>query len=259
MTGRTKSDVPLLVADEGPVRILTLNRPAERNAIDLATATAIDEAVTEFDADPVLRVAILAANGPAFCAGMDLKAFLRGERPSTVRGFAGLVEQPPAKPVIAAVEGAAVAGGFELVLACDLVVAAETAFFALPEVRRGLVAAGGGLLRLPGRMPYHLAMELALTGNRLAAADAGRQGLVNRLTPPGEALPAALELAREVGACGPLAVTATKKIIQDGPGWPRDEAFGRQRVLAEPVRSSADAAEGALAFTEKRAPVWTGK
>ena len=256
----TMPDDVLLVEDDGPVRTLTLNRPAARNAVDLALATAIEGAIDEFEARPDLRVAILAANGPTFCAGMDLKAFLRGERPSTARrGFAGLVEARPDKPLIAAVEGPAVAGGFEIVLACDMLVASEGAFFALPEVQRGLVAAGGGLLRLPGRLPYPLAMEYALTGKRLSAPTAAGFGLVNRLVPAGEALKAARELAGEIAACGPLAVVATKKIMQEAPGWPDAEAFDRQRELTEPVRSSDDAAEGARAFTEKRSPIWTGR
>ncbi|MFF5989448.1 crotonase/enoyl-CoA hydratase family protein [Prauserella flavalba] len=253
------TESPLLVVDDGPVRTMTLNRPEARNAIDLALATAIDEAITDYDKRPDLRVAILAANGPTFCAGMDLKAFLRGERPATGRGFAGLVEMPPDKPLIAAVDGPAVAGGFEIVLACDLIVASERAFFALPEVRRGLVAAGGGLLRLPARMPYHLAMEAALTGRRFPADEAAEHGLLNRLVPAGMALEGARELAAEVAACGPLAVAATKRIVRDSPRWPAAEAFDRQRELSEPVRSSADAAEGARAFAEKRDPVWTGK
>lgn len=259
MSGRSQQNSPLIVTDDGRIRILTLNRPAARNAIDRETALAIDKAITEFEARRDLRVGILAGNGPTFCAGMDLHAFLRGERPSTSRGFAGLVEKPPTKPLIAAVDGPAVAGGFELVLACDLVVAAETAFFALPEVQRGLVPAGGALLRLPKRLPYYVAMELALTGKRLSAAEAATYGLINRLTARGDAIGVAREMAQEIAACGPLAVSATKQIIQDAPGWPWDEAFDRQRVLSEPVRSSADAVEGARAFAEKRAPVWTGK
>jgi len=250
---------PLLVSDDGGVRTLTLNRPAARNAVNLALATAIDEALTEFDARPDLTVAVLAANGTTFCAGMDLKAFLRGERPITPRrGFAGIVVEPPRKPIIAAVDGPAVAGGFEIVLACDMIVAAENAFFALPEVKRGLVAAGGGLLRLPGRLPYHLAMELALTGKTISAVDAERLGLVNKVVSSGTAVAAAAELAAEVAACGPLAVAATKQILRDSPSWPADEAWQRQSQLTEPVRSSADATEGARAFTEKRQPVWTG-
>jgi enoyl-CoA hydratase len=250
---------PLLVSDDSGVRTITLNRPQARNAVDLALATAIDEALTEFDERRDLAVAILAANGPTFCAGMDLKAFLRGERPITPRrGFAGIVQEPPRKPIIAAVDGPAVAGGFEIVLACDLIVASEKASFALPEVKRGLVAAGGGLLRLPGRLPYHLAMELALTGRQLSSVDAERLGLINKVVAPGTAVAAARQLAAEVAACGPLAVTVTKKILQDSPSWPAAEAFELQSELTAPVRSSADAVEGARAFTEKRPPVWTG-
>ncbi|MGR6520263.1 crotonase/enoyl-CoA hydratase family protein (plasmid) [Rhodococcus erythropolis] len=255
----TTVEEPVLVSDDRGVRTITLNRPAARNAVNLAMATAIDAALTEFDERSDLTVAVLAANGPTFCAGMDLKAFLRGERPITPRrGFAGIAQEPPRKPLIAAVDGPAVAGGFEIVLACDMIVAAENAFFALPEVQRGLVAAGGGLLRLPGRLPYPLAMELALTGNRISARDAADRGLINRIVEPGTAVSAALELAAEIAACGPLAVAATKRIIQDSPGWAADEAFERQSEVTAPVRSSADAQEGARAFTEKRAPVWTG-
>lgn len=255
----TTSDTPLLVWDEGGVRTITLNRPAARNAVNLELATLIDEALTELDERKDLTVAVLAANGPTFCAGMDLKAFLRGERPITPgRGFAGIVEAPPRKPIIAAVDGPAVAGGFEIVLACDMIVAADNAFFALPEVKRGLVAAGGGLLRLPSRLPYHLAMELALTGKNLSATDAERLGLVNRVVAPGTAIAAATELAAEIAANGPLAVAATKQILQESPSWPAGEAFERQGKLTGPVRTSSDAREGALAFTEKRAPVWTG-
>ncbi|MEU1984493.1 crotonase/enoyl-CoA hydratase family protein [Nocardia sp. NPDC019395] len=255
----TTHDEPVLVSDDNGVRTITLNRPSARNAVDLAMATAIEDALTELDERRDLMVAVLAANGPTFCAGMDLKAFLRGERPVTERrGFAGIAQEPPRKPIIAAVDGPAVAGGFEIVLACDMIVASEKAFFALPEVKRGLVAAGGGLLRLPGRLPYHLAMELALTGKQISADDASRYGLINQLVAPGAAVAAARELAAEVAACGPLAVAATKRILQDSPGWPADEAFERQSEFTNPVRSSADAAEGARAFTEKRAPVWTG-
>jgi len=252
-------DPPLLVSDEDGVRTMTLNRPSARNAVNLELALAIDQALTELDERDDLVVAVLAANGPTFCAGMDLKAFLRGERPITPgRGFAGIVESPPRKPIIAAVEGPAVAGGFEIVLACDMVVADDNAFFALPEVKRGLVAAGGGLLRLPGRLPYHLAMELALTGKQISAVDAQRLGLINRLVAPGAAVDAAKALAAEIAACGPLAVAVTKQILTESPSWSQDEAFRRQSDMCDPVRSSSDAVEGARAFTEKRAPVWTG-
>lgn len=253
------NDQPLIVSDDEGVRTFTLNRPDQRNAVNLELATLIDEAITEFDERADLTVGILQANGPTFCAGMDLKAFLQGERPVTAgRGFAGIAQKPPRKPIIAAVQGPAVAGGFEIVLSCDMVVASENVFFALPEVKRGLVAAGGGLLRLPDRIPYHLAMEIALTGNTLSAADAQRLGLINRLVPEGEVASAAVELARQIAENGPLAVAATKRILQDSPAWAPDEAFDKQFEITAPVRTSADAAEGARAFTEKRRPVWTG-
>lgn len=241
------------------VLVMTINRPEVRNAIDLATAEALAEACIELDDRSDLTIGILTGAGSTFCSGMDLKAFLAGERPSVAgRGFAGIVEHPPAKPMIAAVEGAAVAGGFELALACDLVVAAENAVFALPEVKRGLVAAGGALLRLPRHAPYHLAMEWALTGVPISAPTAHAASLVNRLAPPGQSLEVAMELARTIAANGPLAVRATKTIVAHGIDWPADEAFQRQAQLSEPVRASQDAIEGARAFTEKRRPVWRG-
>ncbi|GAA3759229.1 hypothetical protein GCM10022225_50880 [Plantactinospora mayteni] len=190
---------------------------------------------------------------------MDLKAFLAGEKPSIPgRGFAGIVEGPPAKPVIAAIEGYAIAGGFEIALACDMIVAADNARFGLPEVKRGLVAAGGGLMRLPRRIPHHVAMEWALTGDLVTAQRAHEVGLVNRLAEPGMALDAALELARAVAANGPLAVAATKRIIVEAPEWSAAETFDRQREISVPVRESEDAREGATAFKEKRAPRWRG-
>jgi enoyl-CoA hydratase len=251
---------PKLIADRRDgVLVLTLNRPEVRNAIDTETAWAISDAIDEFEADPALTVAVLTGAGGTFCAGMDLKAFLAGEKPSVgSRGFAGIVERPPVKPVIAAVEGTAVAGGFEIVLACDLVVAAEDARLGLPEVKRGLVAGAGGLMRLSRRMPFHLAMEWALTGDFVTAAQATQAGLVNRLVPPGTALPAAIELAESIARNGPLAVAATKRILTECRDWPIDEEFERQREISVPVRESADAREGALAFKEKRPPRWTG-
>jgi enoyl-CoA hydratase len=250
----------VIVERDGAVLVVTLNRPQVRNAINEATAEAIASALTELDASQGLSAAVLTGAGGTFCAGMDLKAFLAGERPSVPgRGFAGLVEAPPAKPLIAAVEGAAVAGGFEIALACDLIVAAQDARFGLPEVRRGLVAAGGGLLRLSRHVPYHLAVEWALTGDYLSAADAQAAGLVSRVTPPGGALAQAVGLAQRIAANGPLAVAATKRILAQCQDWPRAESFTRQREITEPVRESADAREGARAFVEKRAPRWQGR
>ncbi|HEY3262597.1 MAG TPA: crotonase/enoyl-CoA hydratase family protein, partial [Pseudonocardiaceae bacterium] len=231
------------------VLVVTIDRPEVRNAINTAAAEGIAAALDELDARADLAVGVITGAGSSFCTGMDLKAFLAGERPSVPdRGFAGIVERPPAKPMIAAVEGYAVAGGFEIALACDLIVAAEDAVFGLPEVRRGLVAAGGGLLRLPSRAPYQLAVEWALTGALIPAARAAEVFLVNRLTAPGDALRAAVELARTIAANGPLAVAATKRILAESREWPSSEAFDRQREISEPVRSSMDAREGARAF-----------
>lgn len=250
---------PVLTREESGVLVVTINRPEVRNAINLAAASGIAAAMDELDSRSDLVAGVLTGAGSSFCTGMDLKAFLAGERPSVPgRGFAGIVERPPDKPLIAAVEGYAVAGGFEIALACDLLVAASDAQFGLPEVRRGLVAAGGGLLRLPTRVPYGLAVEWALTGAFVPASRAFEVGLVNRLTDPGGALDAALELAATIAANGPLAVRATKRILVSSRDWPAAEAFDRQREISEPVRSSEDAREGARAFAEKRRPQWRG-
>jgi len=255
MSGVVVVDVPV----DG-VLVVTIDRPETRNAVNQEVAEAVAAAMERLDADPDLRVGVLTGAGGTFCAGMDLKAFVRGERPIIPgRGFAGLVERGPDKPLIAAVEGYALAGGFEIVLGCDLVVAAEDATFGIPEVRRGLVAAGGGLLKLPRRIPYHQAMELALLGNHIPAVRARELGLVNRLVPTGTALAAALELAAEVTANGPLAVAVSKKIVQGALAWSDDEQWERQGELAGPVSASDDAREGATAFAEKRPPRWTGR
>jgi enoyl-CoA hydratase len=252
--------VTVTVDRHGAVLVVTIDRPEAKNAIDLATAQAIGAAMDALDDDDGLFVGVLTGAGGVFSAGMDLKAFLRGERPHVPgRGFAGLVERPPRKPLIAAVEGPALAGGFEIALACDLVVAGESASFGLPEVRRGLLAGGGGLLRLPRKAGLPRATEWALTGDRVSAADAAAAGVVNRLVPDGQALEAALELARRIAANGPLAVQGTKRILTEGGSWPAEEAFARQWEVYAPIRSSEDAREGALAFTEKRDPVWKGR
>ncbi|MGY1712428.1 crotonase/enoyl-CoA hydratase family protein [Geodermatophilus sp. SYSU D00758] len=250
----------VLVERDGAVLVVTIDRPQARNAVNRAVAEGIGAAMDELDGDDSLFVGVVTGAGGTFSAGMDLKAFLAGEKPHVPgRGFAGLVERPPRKPLIAAVEGYALAGGFEIALACDLVVAAEGASFGLPEVRRGLLAGGGGLLRLPVKAGLPKATEWALTGDRVSAADAHAAGVVNRLVPDGEALPAALELARQIAGNGPLAVQGTKRILAEGPGWPAEEAFARQWEVYAPIRASEDAQEGARAFTEKRAPVWKGR
>jgi enoyl-CoA hydratase len=254
------ADAPVvLVEQRGPVLIVMMNRPAVRNAINRAASEAIAGAIDRLDADPALYVGILTGSGDHFCAGMDLKAFLRGERVELEgRGLAGICEQPPRKPVIAAVEGYALAGGCEIALACDLIVAAENAQFGIPEVRRGLIAGSGGLVRLPQRIPRQIALEYALTGKLMSAADARHWGLVNRLVAPGTALENAVALAAEIGANGPLAVEMTKRVVSEASQWPAGEVWSRQRTILERVIASNDAREGALAFTEKRAPKWSG-
>ena len=244
----------------GNVLVMTMHRPEARNAMDKATSEALAAALDELDARDDLRLGILTGSGGTFCSGMDLKGFLRGERPSVEgRGFGGLTERPPRKVLIAAVEGYALAGGFELVLSCDLVVASRAAKFGLPEVKRGLVASAGGLIRLPQRIPFHVAMEFALTGEMLGAEQAQAHGLVNRLAEPGQALEEALKLAHTVAANGPLAVATSKRIVTESADWSREEMFERQRPIAAPVFVSADAREGSAAFAEKRAPNWTGR
>ncbi|HYK31535.1 MAG TPA: crotonase/enoyl-CoA hydratase family protein [Streptosporangiaceae bacterium] len=242
------------------VAVITIDRPQARNAVNGDVARGIAAAIEDFDSRGDVSVLVLTGAGGTFSAGMDLKGFLAGDAPMAAgRGFGGIVERPPAKPVIAAVEGYALAGGFELVLACDLVVASEEAKFGLPEVRRGLVAGAGGLLRLPKRIPYHLAMEIALTGEHFSAETLALAGLVNKLVPAGEALSAAKELAHKIALNAPLALAATKRVIVESADWPADEAFSKQGEIISPIFGSKDAMEGAMAFAEKRQPVWRGE
>jgi enoyl-CoA hydratase len=251
---------PVLAEAADGVGVITINRPEARNAVNGAVARGIAAAIDDFDGRPEIRVLVLTGAGGTFSAGMDLKAFLAGDAPlADGRGFGGIAERPPVKPVIAAVEGYALAGGFELALSCDLIVASEAAIFGLPEVRRGLVAGAGGLLRLPNRIPYYLAMEIALTGERFPAARLHEAGLVNRLVPAGQALAEATELAARVALGAPLALAATKQVISRAADWDSGEAFARQGEIINPVFTSADAMEGAIAFAEKRPPVWRGE
>ena len=242
------------------VQVISINRPQVRNAINRAVSEAVAAAVDELDERTDLTLGIITGTGGNFCTGMDLKAFLAGELVALPgRGLAGFIQRPPRKPMIAAVEGWAVAGGFEIALACDLIVAARDARFGLPEVKRGLVAAAGGLLRLPRRIPPAIAKQLALTGEPLSAADASRLGLVNELTEPGQALDGALDLARRITPNGPLAVRTTKQILDQALDWTVAEGFSRQEPMVAQILASADAREGAAAFAEKRPPAWTGR
>jgi enoyl-CoA hydratase len=256
----TEGDSEVLVQRDGRVLVITINRPDRRNAMTLAASHLIATALTELDANADLTVGILTGNGGNFCAGMDLKRFLLGERPFVPgHGFGGLTEAPPAKPLIAAVEGYALAGGFELVLACDMVVAGESARFGLPEVTRGLIARAGGLLRLPQRVPRSIALELILTGDMLSASQAATFGLVNRLVADGRALEEAKKLAASIAKNAPMAVVVSKQVVVESPEWPVGEMFSRQFVASEPVFNSEDATEGATAFAEKRQPIWRGR
>lgn len=250
---------PVLTERRDRVLIVTMNRPKLRNAVNLEMAQGIDAALDTLDTDPELRVGIITGAGSTFCSGMDLKAFGEGEQPYTEsRGFAGIAKRGPAKPLLAAIEGYAVAGGLEIALCCDVLVADRGAQLGIPEVKRGLVAAGGALLSLPERLPYHVAIEMALTGQLLSAERAARLGLLSRVAPLGSALETALELADGIAAAAPLAVRASKRILAEAPDWPTDEKWDRQEEFAGPVRESADAKEGTLAFAEHRAPVWRG-
>jgi enoyl-CoA hydratase len=254
------SDQPVLTERRDGVLLVTLNRPEARNAVNLAVAEGIAAALDDLDADPELAVGVITGAGKGFSAGMDLKAFVTGERPYVGdRGFGGITQRAARKPLIAAIEGFAVAGGLEIALACDLIVAARGAKLGIPEVKRSLVAAAGALLRLPRRIPYGVAMELALTGEPITAERGHELGLVNRLSEPGGAVDAALELAASIAANAPLALVASKAILERQHGWAEDELWERQGEIAGPVFASEDAREGATAFSEKRAPVWRGR
>jgi enoyl-CoA hydratase len=254
------SDDPVLTERRDGVLIITLNRPEARNAVNLALAEGVAAALDALDADDDVAVGVITGAGAGFSAGMDLKAFVTGERPWVGdRGFAGIVQRAARKPLIAAIEGFAVAGGLEIALSCDLIVAASGAKLGIPEVKRSLVAAAGALVRLPRRVPYGVAMELALTGDTITAERAYELGLVNRVTEGGGAVDAALELAAAIAKNGPLALAATKATLQQQFDWSEEEFWQRQGELAGPVFASEDAREGATAFSEKRDPVWRGR
>jgi enoyl-CoA hydratase len=242
------------------VALITIDRPQARNAIDGLTAVAISELIQRVNSDRDIRVGVLTGSGGHFCAGMDLKAFLRGEvtRLPDV-GFAGVTQARISKPLIAAIEGYALAGGFEIALACDLIVAAEDAKFGLTEVKRGLVANAGGLVRLPRQLPMKIASEMVLTGEIYPASLLAQHGVINRVVPSGQALNAALGVARSIAANGPLAVAVSKQVLDESQDWLSTEMFDRQNLLTTRVFKSADAREGAAAFAEKRIPLWRGE
>lgn len=250
----------VLVEYEDGIVVITINRPDQRNAVNRAVSYGVCEAVDELDSRDDLRVGILTGAGGNFCAGMDLKAFLRGEVTRVEgRGIMGIAMTPPKKPLIAAVEGYALAGGFEAALACDLIVAARNSQFGLPEAKRGLAAAAGGLLRLPRLIPTRIAMEIALTGDMVSAERLDRYGLINAMTEPGEALAGAKHLARRIIANAPMSVAASKRVIVEQQDWAISERFSRQQEITGPVLASDDAKEGAAAFAERRPTVWRGR
>jgi enoyl-CoA hydratase len=254
------SDQAILTEDRDGILIITINRPDARNAVNGGVASGMAEALDRLDSEDDLRVGIVTGAGGYFSAGMDLKAFVQGESPyAGDRGFAGIAQRSSRKPLIAAIEGFALAGGFEIALSCDLIVASSEARFGIPEVKRSLVAAAGALLRLPKRIPYHVAMELALTGEPISAERAQQLGIVNRLAAPGSALDVAVELAQGIVKNAPLALIASKEILQKAIDWTEDEGWAKQGEISGPVFGSEDAREGATAFAEKREPVWRGR
>ena len=251
---------PVLAERRGNVLLITLNRPEVRNAVNAALAAGVAGALDELDADEGLAVGVLTGAGGFFSAGMDLGAFAKGESPwFGDRGFAGIAQRSSRKPLIAAIEGFAVAGGMEIALACDLIVAAKGAKLGIPEAKRSLVAAGGALLRLPRRMPYHVVMELALTGETQPAERFHHFGVVNSLAEPGAAVEVALALAERLAKNGPLALAASKRILQEQFDWSGEEMWEKQGAISGPVFASEDAKEGANAFKEKREAVWRGR
>lgn len=250
------------IEQDGNVLFITIDRIAARNAFDLETARQMEAALDRLDADDTARVGVITGAGGIFCAGQDLKAAARGEAALTERrGGFGIMARPSAKPLIAAVEGPALAGGFELALSCDLIVASRESVFGLPEVKRNLVALGGGLLRLPNRLPYHLAMEMILTGDPVSAEVLAGYGLVNRVAEPGKSLEEALALAVAMAANGPLALRASKEIAfrAGAEAWTEEFGWREQMKIAGPVLASEDFKEGLAAFAQKRAPVWQGR
>ena len=260
MTTTEVSTQLVLTERHDGVLTITINRPAQKNAVNRDVAVAVASALDLLDSDPLLSVGVLTGAGGTFSAGMDLKAFANGQTPILPgRGFGGVTQAVVRKPLIAAVEGWALGGGFEMALGCDLIVAAEDAKFGLPEVKRGLIAGEGGVIRLPQRIPYHVALKVLLTGEPLSAVDAKQYGLVSELTAPGGALQQAQELAQRIAGNAPLALARVKEVLRETQGLNVTEAFKRQAEDASDLLHSEDAHEGALAFAQKRAPVWRGR
>ncbi|WFU31356.1 crotonase/enoyl-CoA hydratase family protein [Bradyrhizobium brasilense] len=248
----------ILTERRGPMLIVTFNRPEVKNAVDFESSKAMESAMDILDREDELFVGIITGAGGNFSAGADLKeAAKRSPFPQLARGGFGIMKRPPRKPLIAAVEGYAVGGGFETCLACDLIVAARNAKFGLPEVRHNVLATGGGLFRLPRRIPYHLAMELALTGAFKEAPYFERFGFVNRLAEPGKALEEAIKLAESLLVNGPIALAASKEIVFQS--LDNEEDWAKQLPVAQKVLDSEDMREGLRAFAEKREPLWKGR
>ncbi len=251
----------VLTEVRGKVMVITLNRPDAMNAVNRDLAEQLAAAMDELDANPELSVGVLTGNGRGFCAGMDLKDFAKGSFPSVPgRGFGGITEQPPKKPVVAAVEGFALAGGLELALTCDLIVSSEGAKFGIPEAGVGLFAGAGGLLRLPRVLPYAVAMRMALTARPITAEQAMEHGMIAEITPKGEALDKAIELAEAIAKNAPLALIASKALIREMQGRTEEEFWAYQAEhYFDMVFKSEDGIEGATAFAEKREPNWQAK
>lgn len=255
----SKNSNPVLLEREGGLAILTLNRPDQHNSVNVDLANALRMALAEVEADPNVRVAILTGAGKSFCAGMDLGAFLGGQGDEILFGenrFAGFVDAPRSKPMIAAIEGAALAGGCEIALACDMIVASKTAVFGLPEVGVGIFPVAGGAFRLARKIPPAKALELILTGDRISAQEADRLGLLNRLTAPGEALQQSRELAHRILGNAPVAVRAALGVSRQQAMQNEHQLWQLSEALWETVTASPDTMEGPRAFKEKRAPRW---
>jgi len=242
--------------------VITLDRPEARNAFNGAMAAQLEALIDRFDDDDALWVAIIKGNGPTFSAGQDLKAARTGDMGAAKkRGGFGIMGMPPRKPIIAAIDGHALAGGMELTLSCDLIVATEASVFGLAEAKRGLLAVGGGCFRLPRRVPYHVAMEMILTGETKTAREMQAFGLVNKVAPPGQAFEGALELARIIARNSPVAVRAAKEIAfrSAAEQWTDADGWSKQQEPSRAVMRSEDLQEGLRAFAEKRDPVWKGR